>query len=184
LLTQSMTAERIGHRSRSMKERTKQQDVPGWTRVAQGRSDSAADGRRERAGFEDANASGQDRGPTQPGPPPVEVAHDHRLTAEAAPGGLVSRTPLQEPPRRDKAGGSALRAASFRRAQNRSALLPLAWFTVWSNGRRFFRSTISTFSCGQPDLFSGCSGNLGRQGGEKTRPQELCGLTSQSEWTV
>ena len=31
--------------------------------------------------------------------------------------------------------------------------------------------------------FLECSGNLGRQGGERTTAQELCGMTSQSEWT-
>jgi sulfane dehydrogenase subunit SoxC len=31
--------------------------------------------------------------------------------------------------------------------------------------------------------FLECSGNLVRQNGEKTSPQDLCGLTSQSEWT-
>jgi len=31
--------------------------------------------------------------------------------------------------------------------------------------------------------FLECSGNFGRQQEEKTLPQELCGMTSQSEWT-
>jgi len=31
--------------------------------------------------------------------------------------------------------------------------------------------------------FLECSGNFGRQGGERTTAQELCGMTSQSEWT-
>lgn len=31
--------------------------------------------------------------------------------------------------------------------------------------------------------FLECSGNFGRQSGERTTAQELCGLTSQSEWT-
>jgi sulfane dehydrogenase subunit SoxC len=31
--------------------------------------------------------------------------------------------------------------------------------------------------------FLECSGNFGRQNGERTTPQDMCGLTSQSEWT-
>jgi sulfane dehydrogenase subunit SoxC len=47
----------------------------------------------------------------------------------------------------------------------------------------FSLSDLKRFPATTRICFLECSGNLGRQGGEKTTAQELCGLTSQSEWT-
>ena len=47
----------------------------------------------------------------------------------------------------------------------------------------FSLEEIKRFPSTSRTCFLECSGNFGRQSGERTTVQELCGLTSQSEWT-
>ena len=47
----------------------------------------------------------------------------------------------------------------------------------------FTLNDIKKFPATTRICFMECSGNLNRQGADKTTPQDLCGLTSQSEWT-
>lgn len=48
---------------------------------------------------------------------------------------------------------------------------------------RFTLDDLKKFPAASRICFLECSGNFGRQSGERTTAQELCGLTSQSEWT-
>ncbi|HEY5618377.1 MAG TPA: sulfite dehydrogenase [Vicinamibacterales bacterium] len=47
----------------------------------------------------------------------------------------------------------------------------------------FSLDELRRFPSSSRTCFLECSGNFGRQSGERTTAQELCGLTSQSEWT-
>lgn len=47
----------------------------------------------------------------------------------------------------------------------------------------FTLDELKKFPAASRICFLECSGNFGRQSGEQTTAQELCGLTSQSEWT-
>jgi sulfane dehydrogenase subunit SoxC len=47
----------------------------------------------------------------------------------------------------------------------------------------FTLEALKKFPATSRICFLECSGNLGRQGREQTTAQELCGMTSQSEWT-
>jgi len=48
---------------------------------------------------------------------------------------------------------------------------------------KFTLNDLKRFPCVTRICFIECSGNLNIDAGEKTSPQTLCGLTSQSEWT-
>ena len=48
---------------------------------------------------------------------------------------------------------------------------------------RFTLEDLKKFPATSRICFLECSGNFGRQRGEQTTAQELCGMTSQSEWT-
>jgi len=136
-------------------------------------------------GLKTRTASGQDRGAdVNPGPPASEVGTRSSFEQpKRAPGGLVSRTPLQ-----DLHGAITPADLHFERHHSGVPRIDPRSYRLLVHGlverpTIFTLNDLKRFPAVSRICFLECSGNLGRQGGEKTRPQELCGLTSQSEWT-
>ena len=136
-------------------------------------------------GLKTRTASGQDRGAdVNPGPPASEVGTRSSFEQpKRAPGGLVSRTPLQ-----DLHGAITPADLHFERHHSGVPRIDPRSYRLLVHGlverpTVFTLNDLKRFPAVSRICFLECSGNLGRQGGEKTRPQELCGLTSQSEWT-
>jgi len=121
---------------------------------------------------------------SRPGPPPSALGT--RAPAEQlkrTPTATSSRTPLQDlhgtmtPAdlhyERHHGGVPAVDPRTYRLLVHGMVDRPLT-FTL---------EDLKKFPATSRICFLECSGNLGRQGGERTTAQELCGLTSQSEWT-
>ena len=132
------------------------------------------------------SALGQERSDTtgRPGRPPSELgARSPAEQPRRTPTATSSRTPLQDlhgtitPAdlhfERHHAGVPAVDPRTYRLLVHGMVDRPMT-FTL---------NDLKKFPATSRICFLECSGNFGRQQGEKTPPQELCGLTSQSEWT-
>src|SRR5437016_4383663 len=136
-------------------------------------------------GLKTRTASGQDRGAdVSPGHAATEVGTRSSFEQpKRMPGGLVSRTPLQ-----DLHGAITPADLHFERHHSALPAIDPRTYRLLVHGlverpTVFSLGDLKRFPSVSRICFLECSGNLGRQGGEKTRPQELCGLTSQNEWT-
>ncbi|HYR91031.1 MAG TPA: sulfite dehydrogenase [Terriglobia bacterium] len=136
-------------------------------------------------GLKTPTASGQDRGAAvSPGLLASEVGTRSSFEQpKRALTGLVSRTPLQ-----DLHGTITPADLHFERHHSGVPTIDPRTYRLLVHGlverpTVFTLNDLKRFPAISRICFLECSGNLGRQGGEKTRPQELCGLTSQSEWT-
>ena len=94
-----------------------------------------------------------------------------------------SRTPLQ-----DLHGTITPADLHFERHHGGVAVVDPAAYRLVVHGlverpTTFTLDDLTRFPAVSRICFLECSGNLVRTGGEKTTPQALCGLTSQSEWT-
>ena len=130
-------------------------------------------------------ASAQDRGAAvEPGRGPNEVGTRSPFEQpKRVPAGAASRTPLQ-----DLHGMITPSDLHFERHHSGVPAIDPRTYRLLVHGlverpTVFTLDDLKRFPSVSRICFLECSGNLGRQGGEKTRPQELCGLTSQNEWT-
>ncbi|MBI4888206.1 MAG: sulfite dehydrogenase [Acidobacteria bacterium] len=131
-------------------------------------------------------ASGQERpdSASRPGRPPNELGA--RAPAEQlkrTPIPTSSRTPLQ-----DLHGTMTPSDLHFERHHSGLAVVDPVGYRLTVHGMvdrptTFTLDDLKRFPSVSRICFVECSGNFVRTNGEKTTPQELCGLTSQSEWT-
>jgi sulfane dehydrogenase subunit SoxC len=137
-------------------------------------------------GLEAPAAAGQERDGAAGGPGHPPSAVGSRSSFEQAKrnaGPTSSRTPLQ-----DLQGTITPSDLHFERHHSGVPSIDPSTYRLLIHGM-VERPTVLTlaelkrFPAVSRICFLECSGNLGRQNGEKTSPQELCGLTSQSEWT-
>jgi len=137
-------------------------------------------------GFETATIIGQDRGAANgPGEPPSSTGPRSPFEKpDRMPiGGAVSRTPLQ-----DLQGTITPSDLHYERHHSGIPKIDPSTYKLLVHGLVEYPTVFTLKDLKRlPSVtricFLECSGNLGRQGGEKTSPQTLCGLTSQSEWT-
>jgi sulfane dehydrogenase subunit SoxC len=136
-------------------------------------------------GLEIPAATAQDRGAAvEPGRPISDVGTRSSFEQpKRAPGGNASRTPLQ-----DLHGTITPSDLHFERHHSGVPAIDPHTYRLLVHGlverpTVFSLDDLKRFPSTSRICFLECSGNFGRQAGEKTRPQELCGLTSQSEWT-
>jgi len=99
------------------------------------------------------------------------------------PGPTSSRTPLQ-----DLHGTITPADLHFERHHGGVAVIDPGTYRLLVHGlverpMTFTLDDLKRFPAVSRICFLECSGNLVRTGGEKTTPQALCGMTSQSEWT-
>src|ERR1051325_4097681 len=136
-------------------------------------------------GFETATIIGQDRGAANSaGDPPSSAGPRSSFETpkrDASP--TSSRTPLQ-----DLHGTITPSDLHYERHHSGIPKIDPATYKLLVHGlveypTVFTLKDLKRFPSVTRICFLECSGNLGRQGGEKTSPQALCGLTSQSEWT-
>jgi len=99
------------------------------------------------------------------------------------PSAISSRTPLQ-----DLHGTVTPADLHFERHHAGVAVIDPRSYQLLVHGMvdrpmTFSLDEIKRFPSTSRTCFLECSGNFGRQSGERTTVQELCGLTSQTEWT-
>jgi len=119
-----------------------------------------------------------------PGRPPNELGT--RAAAERPkrlPSAISSRTPLQ-----DLHGTITPADLHFERHHSGVPVIDPQRYELVVHGMvdrptTFTLDDLKRFPAASRICFLECSGNFGRQSGERTTAQELCGLTSQSEWT-
>jgi sulfane dehydrogenase subunit SoxC len=132
------------------------------------------------------SAFGQTRAESasRPGRPPNELGarspaeHPRRM-----PSAISSRTPLQ-----DLHGTMTPADLHFERHHSGVPVVDPRAYRLVVHGMverptTFSLDDLTRFPAASRICFLECSGNFGRQSGERTTAQELCGLTSQSEWT-
>ena len=137
-------------------------------------------------GMEAPIVSGQERTDAASGPGRPASAVGTRSSFEQpkrTPGGAASRTPLQ-----DLHGTITPADLHYERHHSGVPAVDPSTYRLLVHGMVdrptvFTLNDIKKFPATTRICFLECSGNLGRQGGDKTTPQDLCGLTSQSEWT-
>ena len=132
------------------------------------------------------SAAGQERPESarRSGRPPNEVGT--RSPAEQPkrqPSAISSRTPLQ-----DLHGSITPSDLHFERHHAGVPVIDPGAYRLLIHGivdrpTTFSLDDLKRFPSTSRTCFLECSGNFGRQSGERTTAQELCGLTSQSEWT-
>lgn len=132
------------------------------------------------------SALGQERSDTtsRPGRPPSELGT--RSPAEQprrTPTATSSRTPLQ-----DLHGTLTPADLHFERHHAGVPVIDPRTYRLLVHGMvdrpmTFTLNDLKKFPATSRICFLECSGNFGRQRGEQTTAQELCGMTSQSEWT-
>lgn len=131
-----------------------------------------------------ADAQDRPESATQPGRPPNELGT--RSAAERPrrlPSPTSSRTPLQ-----DLHGTITPADLHFERHHGGVAVIDPRTYRLLVHGMvdrstTFTLDDLKRFPAVSRICFLECSGNFVRQNGEQTTPQQLCGLTSQSEWT-
>jgi len=122
--------------------------------------------------------------PSRPGRPPSELgARAPREQPKRLPSPTSSRTPLQ-----DLHGTITPADLHFERHHGGVAAVDPGAYRLLVHGLverplMFTLDDLERFPAVSRICFLECSGNFVRAGGEKTTPQALCGLTSQSEWT-
>jgi sulfane dehydrogenase subunit SoxC len=132
------------------------------------------------------SAAGQERpeSATRSGRPPNEVgARSPAEQPKRQPSAISSRTPLQ-----DLHGSITPSDLHFERHHAGVPVIDPGAYTLLIHGivdrpTTFSLDDLKRFPSTSRTCFLECSGNFGRQSGERTTAQELCGLTSQSEWT-
>jgi sulfane dehydrogenase subunit SoxC len=135
-------------------------------------------------GAETLEGQQREESATRPGPPPSELGG--RSPAEQLkrlPSPTSSRTPLQ-----DLHGTITPADLHFERHHAGVPTVDPRTYRLLVHGlverpTTFTLDDLKKFPATSRICFLECSGNLGRQGGARTTVQELCGLTSQSEWT-
>ena len=132
------------------------------------------------------SAAGQERpeSATRSGRPPNEVgARSPAEQPKRQPSAISSRTPLQ-----DLHGSITPSDLHFERHHAGVPVIDPGAYRLLIHGivdrpTTFTLDDLKRFPSTSRTCFLECSGNFGRQSGERTTAQELCGLTSQSEWT-
>ena len=132
------------------------------------------------------SAAGQERpeSATRSGRPPNEVgARSPAEQPKRQPSPISSRTPLQ-----DLHGSITPSDLHFERHHAGVPVIDPGAYKLLIHGivdrpTAFSLDDLKRFPSTSRTCFLECSGNFGRQSGERTTAQELCGLTSQSEWT-
>ncbi len=132
----------------------------------------------------DVSGQGRPDSADRPGRPPNELGT--RSAAEQPkrmPSAISSRTPLQ-----DLHGTITPADLHFERHHAGVPALDTRTYRLLVHGMverptTFSLDDLKRFPSSSRICFLECSGNFGRQSGERTTVQELCGLTSQSEWT-
>jgi len=132
------------------------------------------------------SAAGQERpeSATRSGRPPNEVgARSPAEQPKRQPSAISSRTPLQ-----DLHGSITPSDLHFERHHAGVPVIDPGAYRLLIHGivdrpTTFSLDDLKRFPSTSRTCFLECSGNFGRQSGERTTAQELCGLTSQSEWT-
>ncbi|MBI3049753.1 MAG: sulfite dehydrogenase [Acidobacteria bacterium] len=133
---------------------------------------------------QDARAQSPPGAPSRQGRPPNELGT--RSPAEQPkrlPSPTSSRTPLQ-----DLHGTITPSDLHFERHHGGVAVIDRQSYRLLVHGMvdrpmTFTLDDLKRFPAASRICFLECSGNFVRTNGEKTTPQALCGLTSQSEWT-
>ena len=132
------------------------------------------------------SAVGQERPESamRSGRPPNEVgARSPAEQPKRQPSPISSRTPLQ-----DLHGSITPSDLHFERHHAGVPVIDPGAYELLIHGivdrpTTFSLDDLKRFPSTSRTCFLECSGNFGRQSGERTTAQELCGLTSQSEWT-